>query len=141
VVILLSAALVAWSAVHGWKSHERAVFERNVLAHANGNGFVPVQMPDGAPLNTVLILAALNCPSDAAQRADAMARTLTEKGIPAIRSSNTSFSAMARTKQQIDLLNGSVVVSNGALPIIFVNGMGKANPSVEEVVSQYRESE
>jgi len=117
------------------------VFERNVLASANGNGFIHVQMPDGTPANTVLILAALNCPSDAAQRADAMARILNEKGIPAIRSSNSSFSARARTQEQIALLNGSVVVSNGALPIIFINGMGKANPSVEEVVSQYRESE
>ena len=68
-----AAGIVHTTAVRVWHGHERAVANRELVALADSNGFVPVQMPDGAPRDTVLILAPVNCPSDGAKRADALA--------------------------------------------------------------------
>jgi hypothetical protein len=68
------AVIVLVGAVHAWHVHQRSVIDRELSASADSNGFVPVIMPDGAPADTVLILAALNCPSAQAQRANDMAK-------------------------------------------------------------------
>jgi hypothetical protein len=132
----LMIAVLTGVAVHLWTTHQRSVFERSVLATADTNGFVAVQMPDGAPPDTALILAALNCPSAAAKRADAMAKRLTEMGIPNRRSG--SYSVAAATREQMPLLTRTSIVLQGEIPVIFINGMAKANPTVDEVASEYR---
>ena len=92
----LMIAILTGVAVQLWTTHQRSVFERSVLATADTNGFVAVQMPDGAPPDTALILAALNCSSAAAKRADTMAKRLTEMGIPNSRSDSYSVAAATR---------------------------------------------
>jgi hypothetical protein len=64
---LLIAVLLA-AAPQLWKMHERSVAERKLLPMEDADGFVPVQTPPGMSPNTVVILAALNCPSAAAKR-------------------------------------------------------------------------
>jgi hypothetical protein len=126
-------------AVHLWRDHKHSVFEHTVLASADSNGFVRVLMPDRARPDTVLILAALNCPSAAAQRADNLASRLTALGIPNIRSNQAMFTYDRRSQEQIDLLNHSGVVGDGEIPAVFINGMGNANPPADEVVAEYRQ--
>jgi hypothetical protein len=139
-VLLIAALLVAAS--HLWKSHERSRLEREVLATANSNGFVPVEMPSGAPRNTALILAPVNCPHEGAQRADAMAHRLSEMGIPNVRTSHYAVETTGPPAPELsERLERSTVVLNGQIPIVLINGMGKANPTVDEVASEYRRAE
>jgi hypothetical protein len=100
--VFLIAAL-SLGAVYGlWTSHERTVAERGLLPFQDTNGFVPVQTPPGTPPDQVIILAALNCPSAAAQRADTMAKRLTEMGIPNTRANH--YSASITDRGQFPLL-------------------------------------
>lgn len=122
--------------VHVWQGQAK----RNALAAVQSespSGFLPIVMPDGAAANTVLILAPENCPSDAAQRADALAEQLGRRGIPHRRSSSYSSAIQNPSQEQRANLERTAFVMNGEIPAVFVNGMGKANPSVEEVIAEY----
>jgi hypothetical protein len=133
---VLSAALSVGAAYGLWTSHERTMAERALLPFQDTNGFVPVQTPPGTPADTVIILAALNCPSAAAQRADTMAKRLTEMGIPNTRANH--YSASITDRDQLPLLQRTSVVMGGEIPVVIVNGMAKANPTVDEVASEFR---
>lgn len=132
----LLIALLFGGAVRAWQLHERTVAERGLLSASDTNGFVAVAMPDGAQPDTAIILAALNCPSAQAKRADAMAAQLNRMGIPNRRANNFSVSHI--TREQVALIERTNVVMTGEIPIVFINGMAKANPSIEEVVAEYR---
>lgn len=133
---ILIAAFAIGSAVHLWNAHERTVAERALLPYEDTNGFVPVQSQAGSPADTVVILAALNCPSAAAQRAETMAKRLTEMGIPNTRANHYSLAITDR--EQMPLLERTSVVLGGEIPIVIINGMAKANPTVDEVASEFR---
>jgi hypothetical protein len=135
--LLLAALLVA--APQLWKMHERSVVNRKLLPLEDTNGFVPVQTPAGTAPNTVLILAAVNCPSAAAQRADTMAKQLSDMHIPSSRAN--SYSLAITRREQLPLLQQTSLVLGGEIPVVIVNGMAKANPTVDEVASEYRRSQ
>lgn len=107
-------------------------------AEKSVNGFVSAAMPDGVGENTVVILAPVNCPSDAAQRADALAAELTRMGIPNVRSSSYAANINDPTPAQEKSLKLAVEVLNGPIPAVFLNGKAKANPLLSEVVAEYR---
>lgn len=133
--VLIAALSVG--AVYGlWTSHERTVAERSLLPFQDTNGFVSVATPPGTPPDNVIILAAVNCPSAAAQRADTMAKRLTEMGIPNTRANH--YSGSVTDRDQLPLLQRTSVVMGGEIPIVIVNGMAKANPTVDEVASEFR---
>jgi hypothetical protein len=119
-----------------WQGHERTVEARELHALADSNGFVPVQMPDGSPRDTVLILAPLNCPSAGAKRADALAARLTALGIPNARRNQYSISSV--TPDQQAGIKHAFAVMNGEIPAVMFNGRGKANPTAEEIATEYR---
>jgi hypothetical protein len=133
---LLIAAVTIVGVHQLWQAHERTVAERSLLPFEDTNGFVPVQIPAGSPPDTVVILAALNCPSAAARRADTMASRLTELGIPNTRANHYSVSISDR--EQMPLLQRTSVVMGGDIPVVIINGMAKANPTVDEVASEFR---
>jgi hypothetical protein len=93
---LLIAVLLAGTAHQLWKAHERSVAARTLLPLQDTNGFVPVQTPDGTPPDAVLILAALDCPSAAAQRAEAMAEQLNALRIPNTRANHYHAAVTSR---------------------------------------------
>lgn len=100
-------------------------------------GFIPVPMPDGAAPNTVLVFAPANCPREGAQRARALVQSLAEHGVSSVLTDHYAAQAFAPTpeaKASFERLN---VVMTGDLPIVLVNGMGKANPTLEEVLSEF----
>lgn len=132
--LLLAAAIGV--GVHLWHAHGRAVIERDLAASADNNGFVPVATPADATPGTVLILAALNCPLAPAQRAAAMAQQLTQLGIPNRRTNN--YSATITRRDQMPLLARTNAVLTGEIPIVIVDGMARANPTVDEVAAEYR---
>jgi hypothetical protein len=133
---ILLAALSVGAVYQLWTSHESTVAERSLIPFQDTNGFVPVQTPAGTLPDKVIILAALNCPSTAAQRADTMAKRLTELGIPNTRANH--YSASITDRDQLPLLQRTSVVMRGEIPVVIVNGMAKANPTVDEVASEFR---
>lgn len=102
------------------------------------NGFVPVQMPDGGPRNTVLILAPPNCPSEQAQRAEALASELNRQGIPVTKGDTMSFDINNPTGEQIAGVDRAVAVFNQGAPAVFINGMAMSNPSPAQAIAEYR---
>ena len=94
-------------------------------------------MPDGARSNTVIILAPVHCPSDAAQRADALAAYLSDIGIPNVRSSSYRATRDNPTPEQQADVERAITVLDGEIPAVFINGVAKSNPSAEEIVLEY----
>lgn len=133
---LLIVLGVVGYAYHWWNErHPEGVFAAQ--QEASPNGFVSATMPAGVTRNAVVIFAPQNCPSDRAQRADALAEQLTSRNIPVIRSSSFSASSAAPTADERADMERALQVLNAQAPAVFVNGMAKANPSLGEVVAEY----
>ena len=123
-----------------WQDHKAAggslasVFGDDPTAVASAAGFVPVPMPDGMSPHGVVVFAPENCPSDAAQRAYALISDLGGRGVPVVRASAASFDNLpdAATAERIRAVMG------GEIPVVFVRGKAKANPSVQDVLAEYR---
>ena len=126
---------VAAVGYYQWSGHH---LSRATAALADGNGFIPAQMPDGAERDSVLILAPVNCPREGARRADALAQRLREQGIPAVRSDRYSVARI--TADNAAGVNRAVeVMRTNVVPVVFVKGMAKGNPSSDEVAAEYRQ--
>lgn len=134
--LALMTALTVGGGVHLWHAHQRAAIDRELRTSADSNGFVSVVMPPDVPRDTAVILAPLNCPSVRAKQADAMAKELGRMGIP-VRRSN-SYSARITDPDQMPLLTRTNAVLGGEVPIVIINGMAKANPTVDEVALEFR---
>jgi hypothetical protein len=132
---LLMATGAAVLGVHLWHSHQTAVFQRQLAAMADVDGFVPVQAPIGARADTVVILAPLNCPRAGAQRANALAKYLTKHGIPNVRSAEYSVAGVGAGAM---LMKATAAIATGTLPVVLVNGRGEDNPAPWQVVDEYR---
>jgi hypothetical protein len=101
------------------------------------NGFVSVIVPEDARRNTVIIFAPLNCPSDGAQRADALADELTSRGIPNVRSNSYGATVTNPTADQEAKIQRTQDVMNAGVPAVIINGRAKANPTLDEVIAEY----
>lgn len=101
---------------------------------SSSNGFREVPLPDGISAHGVVIFAPENCPAEAGQRARRLASRLSDAHIPYQQSSNATFSTLA-SQDEADRVTA---VMNGPVPVVFVNGRAKANPTSEEVVAEYR---
>ena len=130
-VLALVAAVAL--AIHWWRGRS----ENIVGAAKSPNGFVSVVMPNGAPRNTAIIFAPLNCPSDAAQRADTLANELTSRGIPNVRSNSYDATVTNPTANEEANIQRTHDVVNAGVPAVFINGRAKANPTFKEVIAEY----
>lgn len=131
-VVLL--CLCAFGAYRWWDGKR----DTDLPAMANHNGFVAVEMPDGMSRDAVVILAPPNCPSDEAQRAEAIADYLGEQGIPVARKSSMSFAITNPTDEQAAGVDRAVAVFNGGAPAVFINGMAMSNPTPAQAAAEYR---
>jgi hypothetical protein len=123
-----------------WNEHEAARLVA-VQAEASPNGFIPTTMPTEARPGTVLILAPMNCSRAAGKRADALADELDRMGIPAKRSDHFSVNVTAPTDEEQANLERLNTVVNGEIPAVFINGMGRSNPTADEVAAEYRRTQ
>lgn len=134
IVKLLIILSVAGGGYHYWKTHNKEASSVAVDASITSeNGFVSLPPMEGERTNAVLVVAAENCPHEDAQRADNLAQALSEKGIPVVRSHNISFNHISSNKEVERITS----IMNGSLPIVFVDGRAKSNPTLEEVVAEY----
>ena len=100
--------------------------------YVSENGFISLPKPKNLDIDSVIILAAENCTKDAARRADELASDLANRNIPYTRASRISFENYAPAlKSRLDS------VMRGTLPIVLIDGRGKANPTLTEVLSEY----
>lgn len=110
------------------------------MATVGASDFVQIEMPGGVARNTVLVLAPPNCPSEQAERTDALVRELTRAGIPVKRDSGFDFDVANPTAEQIERIDRTVAVFKRGAPAVFVNGLGMSNPTVEQTIAAYRGS-
>jgi hypothetical protein len=137
VVKALMILAAAGYSYHAWQQHNHARELAGDFRYSSGN-FRSVAMPDGAERNRVLILAPLNCPSTAAKRADALAAKLDQMGIPNTRSNTFHLHYDTRSADERAAAQHASEVLGGEIPAVFINGMGKANPSPDEVAEIFR---
>ncbi|MBL8522060.1 MAG: hypothetical protein JNN20_00075 [Betaproteobacteria bacterium] len=113
--------------------------ERLAITRAmDQNGFLPIPMPAGAEPGTVLIFAPVNCTKEAAQRAAVLSERLTSAGIPNLRTSQYGAQTFTPTEENHKAFKRLDIVMRGEIPIALVNGMGKANPTADEVIAVYK---
>jgi hypothetical protein len=131
-LVLVGACVFgAW---HWWDGKRRHDLDDSAMRE----GFVAVQMPDGAAANTVLVLAPPNCPSDEARRAEALVDAMREQGIPVAKGSSMSFEIRNPTSEQREGVDRAVAVFNRGAPAVFVNGRGMSDPTAAQVAAEYR---
>ena len=105
--ILLACALYgAWD----WWHESGPGATAGTAAMTSANGFVPVEMPGGTPRNAVLVLAPRNCPSDQAQRTEALVAALGRAGVPVVRGDGFSFDVANPAREQMQAMERTVEV-------------------------------
>ncbi|MBV8605578.1 MAG: hypothetical protein JO224_12900 [Pelomonas sp.] len=98
--------------------------------------FAALPPVDGQRAATVYVVAAQNCPHDDARRADRLADDLSHMGIPVERTHEARFHFTSRPDAAV--MDRMKAIMTGPLPIVFVNGRAKANPSLDEVAAEFR---
>ena len=118
------------------------VINQQEIEHLNSTnqsaGFVTIMMPVEAEPNSVLILAPQNCSSAAGKRADVLETRLTELGIPNKRSSSFNVNITDSNEETIASVQRTEKILKGKIPAVFFAGLGKSNPSAEEVVREFQ---
>ncbi len=129
VVGLAMAGMVAWDVMK----------PKGVVPGARGDRvsssstFAAIPLPDGVPARGVVVFTLENCPSEAAQRARRLMGRLSDHNVPYRQTSHAEFSNLT-SQEQADRVTE---VMNGPIPIVYVNGRAKANPTPEEVIAEY----
>lgn len=131
-VLLLGVGLLG---AYGWWTKGETQAD---AATAVTQGFVPVEMPAGAPQGAVLVLAPPNCPSEEARRAEILVRELRRQGITVVEHDSMSFEIVNPTPEQRTGVENAVAVFQAGAPAVFVRGMGMSNPTAAQVVALLR---
>ena len=113
----------------------------NVVQGASGaassaNGFASLPPVDGQCSRKVYVLAAKNCPGEDAKRADRLAADLSRKGIPVERTNSARFSLSSPLESDVRTRLSQIM--EGPLPTVFIDGRAKSNPSVDDVIAEFR---
>ncbi len=104
-------------------------------AVVSANGFVTMPPMDGGNPNQVVVFVPEDSPPEKAQKADELAQQLGTRNIPTLRTHSVSF-ASSVLDPKVGVRLDSVM--KGEPPIVFVNGRGKANPTLEQIIAEYR---
>ena len=133
ILMILALAGALYGGYQWW--HDRSAASDVAVS---ANGFVPVEMPAGVARNAVLVLAPRNCPSDEAQRTEALVGALERSGIPVVRGDGFSFDVADPTREQMAAIDRAVDVFQRGAPAVFVNGMAMSNPTPAQTIAEYR---
>ena len=127
---------IAGGGYNYWKQHHENLGQIEADSTIGETGFASLPPVDGQRPRIVFVVAARNCPHEEAQRADRLADDLSRDGIPVQRTDGVHFSFTdPPDSATMDRINK---VMNGPLPIVFINGRAKSNPSLEEVTSEFK---
>lgn len=131
ILLLVAAAGLAFQL---WQKHQSKQVVAALSRSASVNGFVPLPAPAGVDPKRVILFAPEYCTSEAARRTDDLARGLADRGIPCARSQTANFEFIDPDPAVVKSVD---VVMNGDVPIVFVGGRAKANPTLAEVIAEY----
>jgi hypothetical protein len=107
-------------------------YDSDATAH---HGFVALPKVVGFDESTVMVVAAENCPHEAAQRADRLAQQLRDQGIRVLRTDEVRFNPAHIDRALMERVPS---VMEGAQPIVFIHGRAKGNPALDDVVAEYQ---
>ena len=107
-----------------------------IAKSSSPQGFVPLPPIENADLIQVLVFAPYDSAPEIADRANSMLAYLKKNGIPAKRLQSAAFIFKEDTSPKDKGLARTVM--KGPLPIVFYAGRGKANPTFDEVLREYR---
>lgn len=130
-VLAIGAGAYHYSQRHRYEDSPESM---DISSNAS-SGFVSLpavleQSPSG-----VFVVAAQNCPRADAQRADRLAEELSRIGVTVVRTHSVDFDTTNAGQADLDKINR---VMTGQLPVVFVGGRAKANPTLEEVVAELK---
>lgn len=128
--LAIAALVVAAILLDGCKS-------RVAEAEKSVNGFIDVVMPSNAKEDTVIIFAPANCPREAGQRARELNERLSQLDIPNVMSASYSLRFTDNSDEFKAKLKRTASIMEGDLPAVLINGMGKSNPTAEQVAAEY----
>jgi len=117
---------IGWQIWHRYQAAEQPVVAKSAI------GFVKLPLPEGMDADSIVVFSPEDCPSDAARRADALVSSLASKRISVVRAHHATFDI--RDQETADRVHS---VMEGPIPVVFVRGKAKANPSVEEVLVEF----
>ena len=109
-------------------------------AQANPSApFEQVVMPTGLPADTVWIFSHRDCPTPDRRRAETLAAELQRLGIPHVYEDEANFSGLdQQTEKSPEWQQTRRLMESGAYPVVMLDGVGKANPALDEVIAEYR---
>ena len=106
------------------------------LAETKGpGGFVPVPSAQGVKADAVTIVTAPTATEIAAARGEAIAKALSEKGIPVLRAQQVNFAGAGGDSV---LSARAMLIMTGEQPVVLVRGKAKSNPTLDEVLLEFR---
>ncbi len=136
IIRLLLVVGIAGGGYTYWKHHHESVARVETGPAVSSNCFAALPPVEGQSSRKVFVVAAENCPHEEAQRADRLAEDLGRKGIPVQRTHQVSFSLTSPPESEV--MERMSRIMNGPLPIVFIDGRAKSNPSLDEVVAEFK---
>jgi hypothetical protein len=135
--MLIGLAIAAQAAIIGAVVYVKST-SRTAMASqtATQTGFVKAAMPDGAIANEVLIIGP-DCDRPEGIRKKALAASLAKLNIPHRQTSSISMNSDS-TDDIFAAMDQMDNLMKGDSPVVFINAKGKANPTLDEVVAEYR---
>lgn len=134
-LLILMLVCALYGAQQWWQKRDgarAAAFDASI--------FVAVEMTGGVQRNTVLVLAPPNCPSEQAQRTEALIRDLDRASVCVVCDSGFAFDIENSTDAHMQGIDRAVSVFKRSAPAVFVNGLAMLNPRAEHKVAALRAS-
>lgn len=142
IFIIAIAAIVLSVTVHKWYRHKavQQLIAKTSTSRIDQYGFfnVSINLPGR---NGIVIMAPLNCSSQQAQKADYLASELKRRNIPAerIKGFTVNIDVTKYTKQEMQELEERMAyVRRMPIPIVFVNGKVKSDPTVDDIINEWK---
>jgi hypothetical protein len=136
IIRILLVVGIAGGGYTAFKQYRCNVVQVASGAASSANGFASLPPVDGQCSRKVYVLAAKNCPGEDAKRADRLAADLSRKGIPVERTHSARFSLSSPLES--DARTRLSQIMEGPLPTVFIDGRAKSNPSVDDVIAEFR---
>jgi hypothetical protein len=137
-VNLLKIAFILVVAAGGYNHWRQYRATADALSgYSDERGFLALPPVNGRNPASILVIAAENCPHDDAQRADRLAEELLRRGLPVVRAHSVRFSLPSDDRAVVARIE---TVLNGPLPLVFVHGRAKANPTLGQVLAEYADA-
>lgn len=130
---VLMVICVAVGVYKHWPTGKSAVVA--LAAEETPGNFVKMPAVQGMTASQVFVISDPHCPRPSGERARQLVQALKSKGIDVVHTGRLEMVPPAPGSVDLDEVNTTL---RGEVPIVFVNGRAKANPTLREVLAQYK---